>query len=72
MNLVASKTALTSLGLSTRTLQALRRVGIITVDDALKMLEQARRSPQLHIPNFGEKARDELVAKLRQKGYTAE
>jgi DNA-directed RNA polymerase alpha subunit len=60
---------LESLDLSPRTLYALRRAGIKTVDDVLKMLELDNRLPKFSIPNFGKKSHEELIAELHAKGY---
>ena len=64
-----SQIPLELLGLSSRTLHALHRVGIRTVDDVLKMLELNKRLPKFPIPNFGKKGHEELIAKLCEKGY---
>lgn len=56
------------LDLSVRVFNSLKRTGITTIGDVLDML---KRGPDamLAIRNFGEKSLDELVVKLRDKGY---
>jgi len=59
------------LDLSVRVFNSLKRTGITTIGDVLDML---KRGPDamLAIRNFGEKSLDELVDKLREKGYLSE
>jgi DNA-directed RNA polymerase subunit alpha len=59
------------LDLSVRVFNSLKRTGITTIGDVLDML---KRGPDamLAIRNFGEKSLDELVVKLRDKGYLSE
>ena len=59
------------LDLSVRVFNSLKRTGIITVGDVLDMLERGPDA-MLAIRNFGEKSLDELVAKLKEKGYLHE
>lgn len=54
------------LGLSTRTLNCLKRAEIIKVGDLVKMTPSAL----LALPNFGEKALDEVVERLDDRGLT--
>jgi DNA-directed RNA polymerase subunit alpha len=56
------------LDLSVRVFNSLKRTGITSIGDVLDML---LRGPDamLAIRNFGEKSLDELVDKLREKGY---
>jgi DNA-directed RNA polymerase subunit alpha len=56
------------LDLSVRVFNSLKRTGIITVGDVLDMLERGPDA-MLAIRNFGEKSLDELVDKLKEKGY---
>jgi DNA-directed RNA polymerase subunit alpha len=56
------------LDLSVRVFNSLKRTGITTVGDVLDMLERGPDA-MLAIRNFGEKSLDELVAKLKEKGY---
>jgi DNA-directed RNA polymerase subunit alpha len=51
-----------------RVFNSLKRTGITTVGDVLDMLERGPDA-MLAIRNFGEKSLDELVEKLRAKGY---
>ncbi len=59
------------LDLSVRVFNSLKRTGIITVGDVLDMLERGPDA-MLAIRNFGEKSLDELVDKLKEKGYLRE
>jgi DNA-directed RNA polymerase subunit alpha len=59
------------LDLSVRVFNSLKRTGIITVGDVLEMLDRGPDA-MLAIRNFGEKSLDELVAKLKEKGYIRE
>lgn len=56
------------LDLSVRVFNSLKRTGITTVGDVLDMLDRGQDA-MLAIRNFGEKSLDELVEKLRDKGY---
>jgi DNA-directed RNA polymerase subunit alpha len=50
---------------------SLKRTGITTIGDVLDMLGRGPDA-MLAIRNFGEKSLDELVEKLRDKGYLKE
>src|SRR5690606_14359380 len=56
------------LDLSVRVFNSLKRTGITTVGDVLEMLNRGPDA-MLAIRNFGEKSLDELVGKLKEKGY---
>jgi DNA-directed RNA polymerase subunit alpha len=56
------------LDLSVRVFNSLKRTGITTIGDVLDMLARGPDA-MLAIRNFGEKSLDELVVKLRDKGY---
>ena len=56
------------LDLSVRVFNSLKRTGITTIGDVLDMLDRGPDA-MLAIRNFGEKSLDELVIKLREKGY---
>jgi DNA-directed RNA polymerase subunit alpha len=56
------------LDLSVRVFNSLKRTGITTIGDVLDMLDRGPDA-MLAIRNFGEKSLDELVAKLKEKGY---
>jgi len=56
------------LDLSVRVFNSLKRTGITTIGDVLEMLDRGPDA-MLAIRNFGEKSLDELVDKLREKGY---
>lgn len=56
------------LDLSVRVFNSLKRTGITTVGDVLDMLARGPDA-MLAIRNFGEKSLDELVEKLKEKGY---
>lgn len=56
------------LDLSVRVFNSLKRTGITTIGDVLDMLARGPDA-MLAIRNFGEKSLDELVAKLKDKGY---
>ncbi len=58
------------LDLSVRVFNSLKRTGITTIGDVLDMLDRGPDA-MLAIRNFGEKSLDELVDKLREKGYLA-
>jgi DNA-directed RNA polymerase subunit alpha len=59
------------LDLSVRVFNSLKRTGITTVGDVLDMLDRGTDA-MLAIRNFGEKSLDELVDKLREKGFLDE
>ena len=59
------------LDLSVRVFNSLKRTGITTIGDVLDMLDRGPDA-MLAIRNFGEKSLDELVEKLRDKGYLKE
>ena len=56
------------LDLSVRVFNSLKRTGITTIGDVLDMLDRGPDA-MLAIRNFGEKSLDELVDKLKEKGY---
>lgn len=56
------------LDLSVRVFNSLKRTGITTVGDVLDMLDRGPDA-MLAIRNFGEKSLDELIEKLKEKGY---
>lgn len=56
------------LDLSVRVFNSLKRTGITSIGDVLDMLMRGHDA-MLAIRNFGEKSLDELVDKLREKGY---
>jgi DNA-directed RNA polymerase subunit alpha len=56
------------LDLSVRVFNSLKRTGITTIGDVLDMLDRGPDA-MLAIRNFGEKSLDELVDKLREKGF---
>jgi len=59
------------LDLSVRVFNSLKRTGITTIGDVLDMLDRGPDA-MLAIRNFGEKSLDELVTKLKEKGYLAQ
>lgn len=59
------------LDLSVRVFNSLKRTGITTIGDVLDMLARGPDA-MLAIRNFGEKSLDELVSKLKDKGYLAD
>ncbi|MBE2183021.1 MAG: DNA-directed RNA polymerase subunit alpha [Anaerolineae bacterium] len=59
------------LDLSVRVFNSLKRTGITTIGDVLDMLDRGPDA-MLAIRNFGEKSLDELVVKLKEKGYLPE
>ncbi len=59
------------LDLSVRVFNSLKRTGITTIGDVLDMLDRGPDA-MLAIRNFGEKSLDELVSKLKEKGYLAQ
>lgn len=56
------------LDLSVRVFNSLKRTGITSIGDVLDMLQRGPDA-MLAIRNFGEKSLDELIEKLREKGY---
>lgn len=56
------------LDLSVRVFNSLKRTGITSIGDVLDMLQRGADA-MLAIRNFGEKSLDELVDKLKEKGY---
>jgi len=54
------------LELNVRTYNCLKRVGIATLGELVKLMEKGR-GEMLAIRNFGEKSLDELVTQLRKK-----
>lgn len=56
------------LDLSVRVFNSLKRTGITNIGGVLDMLERGQDA-MLAIRNFGEKSLDELVSKLKEKGY---
>lgn len=59
------------LDLSVRVFNSLKRTGITTIGDVLDMLDRGPEA-MLAIRNFGEKSLEELVQKLKEKGYLDE
>jgi len=59
------------LDLSVRVFNSLKRTGITSIGDVLDMLNRGSDA-MLAIRNFGEKSLDELVDKLKEKGYYPE
>ncbi|MBN1119889.1 MAG: DNA-directed RNA polymerase subunit alpha [Anaerolineae bacterium] len=57
-----------SLDLSVRVFNSLKRTGITTIGEVLEILEKGEDA-MLAIRNFGDKSLDELVERLREKGY---
>ncbi len=62
------ETPIESLDLSVRVFNSLKRTGVATVGEVLEMLEKGPEA-MLAIRNFGEKSLDELIQRLRDKGY---
>jgi DNA-directed RNA polymerase subunit alpha len=67
-NAVLYEKPIEELDLSVRVFNSLKRTGITTVGDVLDMLNRGPDA-MLAIRNFGEKSLDELVSKLKEKGY---
>src|SRR5204863_7379152 len=61
-------TPIETLDLSVRVFNSLKRTGITTIGEVLEMLDRGTDA-MLAIRNFGEKSLDELVTKLKEKGY---
>jgi DNA-directed RNA polymerase subunit alpha len=59
------------LDLSVRVFNSLKRTGITTIGEVLDILDKGEDA-MLAIRNFGDKSLNELVDKLREKGYIAE
>jgi DNA-directed RNA polymerase subunit alpha len=57
-----------SLDLSVRVFNSLKRTGITTIGEVLEILEKGEDA-MLAIRNFGDKSLDELVERLKEKGY---
>jgi DNA-directed RNA polymerase subunit alpha len=64
-------TPIESLDLSVRVFNSLKRTGITTVGEVLEMLDRGPDA-MLAIRNFGEKSLDELVERLREKGFISQ
>ncbi len=64
-------TPIEQLDLSVRVFNSLKRTGITSVGEVLEMLERGPDA-MLAIRNFGEKSLDELVTRLREKGFLTE
>ncbi len=63
-------TPIETLDLSVRVFNSLKRTGITTIGEVLEMLDRGPDA-MLAIRNFGEKSLDELVERLKEKGYLA-
>lgn len=61
-------TPIENLDLSVRVFNSLKRTGITTVGEVLDLLEKGDEAV-MSIRNFGEKSLEELVTKMRDKGY---
>lgn len=61
-------TPIENLDLSVRVFNSLKRAGITTVGEVLELLEKGQDAI-MSIRNFGDKSLDELVQKMRDKGY---
>lgn len=61
-------TPIENLDLSVRVFNSLKRAGIVTVGEVLELLEKGEDAI-MSIRNFGEKSMDELVDKMKEKGY---
>jgi len=57
-----------SLDLSVRVFNSLKRTGITTIGEVIDMLDKGEDA-MLAIRNFGDKSLEELVERLREKGY---
>lgn len=62
------ETPIENLDLSVRVFNSLKRTGITTVGEVLDLLEKGDEAV-MSIRNFGEKSLEELVTKMRDKGY---
>lgn len=67
----AAETPIENLDLSVRVFNSLKRTGITTVGDVLELLDKGNEAV-MSIRNFGDKSLDELVQKMREKGYLHE
>jgi len=65
------ETPLEELDLSVRVFNSLKRAGVTTVGEVLDMLGKGEEA-MLSIRNFGEKSLDELMTKMREKGFLPE
>ena len=65
------ETPLEELELSVRVFNSLKRAGVTTVGEVLDMLGKGEEA-MLSIRNFGEKSLDELLSKMREKGFLPE
>jgi DNA-directed RNA polymerase subunit alpha len=61
-------TPIENLDLSVRVFNSLKRAGITTVGEVLELLNKGEDAV-MSIRNFGDKSRDELVDKMREKSY---
>jgi DNA-directed RNA polymerase subunit alpha len=61
-------TPIETLDLSVRVFNSLKRTGITTIGEVLEMLDRGPDA-MLAIRNFGEKSLDELVTRLKEKGF---
>lgn len=64
----AAETPIENLDLSVRVFNSLKRTGITTVGDVLELLEKGNEAV-MSIRNFGEKSLEELVQKMKEKGF---
>jgi DNA-directed RNA polymerase subunit alpha len=62
------ETPIENLDLSVRVFNSLKRTGITTVGEVLELLEKGDEAV-MSIRNFGEKSLEELVTKMKEKGY---
>jgi len=62
------ETPIEALDLSVRVFNSLKRTGITNVGEVLEMLDRGPDA-MLAIRNFGEKSLDELIARLKEKGF---
>jgi len=65
------ETPLEELDLSVRVFNSLKRAGVTTVGEVLDMLGKGEDA-MLSIRNFGEKSLEELLTKMREKGFLPE
>lgn len=65
------ETPIEALDLSVRVFNSLKRTGITNVGEVLEMLERGPDA-MLAIRNFGEKSLDELITRLKEKGFLPE
>jgi DNA-directed RNA polymerase subunit alpha len=65
------ETPIENLDLSVRVFNSLKRTGITTVGEVLELLEKGDEAV-MSIRNFGEKSLEELVTKMKEKGYLEE